>query len=88
MTNTTHRLARVEAALAPPWSLEAHSATAAARSGLDAGSVRQEAERILALGETPAEALRAAAAELAEATGRPVEDVVVELRQAAAELLA
>ncbi|MDP9364811.1 MAG: hypothetical protein M3Q10_11410 [Chloroflexota bacterium] len=82
------RLDRAEAALHPPQSLAALCAKAAAMHALDTGSVLAEARRILAGAETPREALRVAAAEMARETGRPADELLAEWRKEGEGLIA
>ena len=86
--NAKTRLDRVEGVLSPAWTLAGVCRVAAERAGLDPGWVVSEARHILAAAADPAEAVRLAVAELAEASGRSADEVRAEIEQAAAELAA
>ncbi len=88
MTTSKRRLDRIEGTLAPPQTLEALCARAAAAHHMDVASVRAEAERILAGAETPGEALRVAAAAMARETGRPADELLAEWRKEGEGLIA
>ncbi len=87
MTTSKRRLDRIEGTLAPPQTLEALCARAAAAHNLDTGSVLAEARRILARGDGRA-GLRAEAEQIAALAGRPVEDILAEVAAIEKELAA